>query len=70
MVKIHTRLKRKFGLTSSFRHTRFFSGVKKKTGAKTFPTNESAVEYAKKQGITDYDIVPAKRDKRFKIAKK
>ena len=65
--KIHTRRKRKQGLTSSFGHKAFFAKVFKKKGAKTFSTKEFAEEYAKAQKLKDYTIVPAKKGKRFKI---
>ena len=67
--KIHTRTKRKFNLTSSFGHKNFFSGIIKKKGAKTFPTEEKAKDYATKQGLKaeSFTIVPSKRNKKFKI---
>ncbi len=67
--KIHTRTKRKFGLTSSFGHKNFFSGKVGKRGDKTFKTQEAAKAYAKEKGLkdTEYLLVPAKRDKKIKI---
>ena len=68
MPRIHTRVKRKLNITSSRRGTGRDTG--RKTGAKTFLTKESALKYAKdtrklKEGT--YSIVPAKRNKKFKI---
>ena len=67
--KVHTRLKRRKALTSSFSHRGFFSNVAKKVGAKTFSTKELAEAYAKEKKMSSYEIVPAKKGKRFKIEK-
>lgn len=70
-MKVHTRLKRKYGLTSSFRHTNFFRGGKiPKKGQRTFKTLEGAKKWATsklnlKEGT--YNILPAKRNLKFKI---
>jgi hypothetical protein len=67
--KIHTRTKRKFGLTSSFGHKKFFSGYTAPHGAKTFKTQESAKAHAKEKGLkdTEFILVPAKKGKKIKI---
>jgi hypothetical protein len=65
--KKHTRLKRRKDLTSSFQHRGFFSNKKRKKGAKTFRTKEQAEAYAKEQKLKDYEIISAKKGKRFKI---
>ena len=67
--KIHTRTKRKFGLTSSFGHKNFFSGTTGKRGPKTFKTQEAAKAHAKEKGLKDseYILVPAKKGKKIKI---
>jgi len=67
--KIHTRLKRKHNLTSSFGHKKFFSGYKKPHRPKTFNTKEAAIEYAEKQGLKkdQYILSPAKKNKKIKI---
>lgn len=70
-MKIHTRLKRKYGLTTSFRHTNFFRGGKvPKKGERTFKTVEGANKWAtEKLGLKagSYTLVPAKRNLKFKI---
>ena len=65
--KVHTRIKRRKALVSSFSHRGFFSNIVKKIGAKTFLTKKQAEDYAKEQKMKDYEIVPAKKGKRFKI---
>lgn len=65
--KVHTRLKRRKNLVSSFSHRSFFSNVPKKVGAKTFSTKEFAEAHAKEHKMKDYEIVPAKKGKKFKI---
>ncbi|MCK5107351.1 MAG: hypothetical protein KAQ83_01370 [Nanoarchaeota archaeon] len=65
--KVHTRLKRRKNLVSSFSHRAFFSNVAKKIGAKTFSSNEFAEAHAKEHKMKDYTIVSAKKGKRFKI---
>lgn len=70
MAKIHTRAKRKLGLTSSFRHNN--AGKGSKNGAKTFKTEESAHKWAasNKLDTGKYDLVPAKKNIKFKIVMK
>ena len=53
--KIHTRLKRKLGV-SAHRHLGSLKIKPKKKRPKTFKTEESANEYAKKQGIKSYTL--------------
>jgi hypothetical protein len=67
--KIHTRTKRKFNLTSSFGHKKFFSGYKKPHRPKTFHTTETAKAYAETQGLKDseYILIPAKKSKKIQI---
>jgi len=67
--KVHTRIKRRKALVSSFSHRGFFSNIAKKIGAKTFSTKEQAEEHAKTQKLKadSYEIIPAKKNKRFKI---
>ena len=67
--KVHTRIKRRKALVSSFSHRGFFSNIAKKIGAKTFLTKKQAEDYAKDQKCSSYDIIPAKKGKRFKIEK-
>ena len=63
---MHTRIKRKFRLTTGKPHKLRL----RKKGAKTFSTEDKARDYAfnvlkLKEG--KFNIVPAKRNKRFKI---
>jgi len=69
--KIHTRNKRMMAVATTFSHKRFLSSIPKKKGARTFSTKKQAEEYAKENNIKEgsYTIVPAKKDKRFKIEK-
>ncbi len=57
MKKIHTRTKRKYGLSTSFRHKFFFKGVERKPRPKTFNSEEAAHNYAKSNNIKDYKLV-------------
>ncbi|MAE42617.1 hypothetical protein CMO93_02510 [Candidatus Woesearchaeota archaeon] len=68
MSKIHTRVKRKLGLTTSLRHRRFGSKTSKH-GPRTFKTEEAAHQWATGKNINKgtYKLVPAKKNKRFKI---
>ena len=66
MPRIHTRVKRKLNMTTT-RKGRFLN-VKGKKGAKTFSREDLAHEHAKKLGLENYSVVPAKRNKRFKLS--
>ena len=71
MGKMHTRVKRKLGLTKSFRHGKSYKGLKKH-GPKTFKTEESANKWAAEHKLDKgkYTLVPAKKRKKFKIEMK
>ena len=56
MAKIHTRRKRKKGVTTSFRHRFLFTNPSKKKGQKTFKNEEALKAYADKMGIKNYKI--------------
>ncbi|MBW2980095.1 hypothetical protein KY360_01590 [Candidatus Woesearchaeota archaeon] len=70
MVKIHTRVKRKFGMRARF--SRKNPLRVKQSRPKTFITEAKAKEYAVKQKLKEdsYSIVPAKKGKKFKIETK
>ena len=70
MVKVHTRAKRKLGLTTRFAHKKSVTSRNKKHGPKTFKTEEGAKEHANKLGLKagKFNIVSAKKNKRFKVA--
>ncbi len=63
MTKMHTRIKRGLGLTSSHNHK---IRVRKGNGKRTFKTEEAALAYAKEHNLTG-KIIPAKKGKRFQI---
>jgi len=65
---MHTREKRKLGLTSSFRH-RSKSTSRSKNRIKTFKTEESAHKWAAEQKLDKekYTLVSAKKNIKFKI---
>jgi len=71
MGKMHTRAKRKLGLTTSLRHRRLGSKTSKH-GPRTFKTEESAHKWAAEHKLDKgkYTLVPAKKRKKFKIAMK
>jgi hypothetical protein len=70
MAKIHTKIKRKYGLTTSFRHKTLGAG-KKKTGPRTFISEESAKKWASENKLIDgsYTLKLVKKNKRFQIVK-
>ena len=69
---MHTRAKRKLGLTTSFRHGKSNRGLVKKHGSRTFKTEESAHKWADDNNLDKgkYDLVPAKKYTKFKIVVK
>ena len=66
---MHTRAKRKLGLTTSFRHGKSNRGLVKKHGSRTFKTEESAHKWAADNKLDkgNYNLVSAKKRKKFKI---
>jgi hypothetical protein len=68
MAKVHTRMKRRLGIST---HKRGFTNnpIKKK-GAKTFPSEESANKYAADNSITDFKLKKVKKGLRFQIVSK
>jgi hypothetical protein len=65
MAKMHTRMKRRLGISTHKRGN--IPSLHKKKGPKTFATEERANEYAKEQGITKFELKSVKKDKRFQI---
>lgn len=72
MGKMHTRAKRKLGLTTSMSHRKTNLGFVKKRGPRTFKTEETAHKWAAEHKLDKgkYTLVPAKKRKKFKIAMK
>lgn len=73
MARINTKMKRLNRLSTTLRHTFFFKGgANPKKGDRTFKTAEGAEKWAVevlKLKKSAYTIVPAKKDKKFKIEK-
>lgn len=70
MKKIHTRAKRKWGLSTHLSQYRFFHpGPDKKNRPKTFKTEEAANAWALKNGLRteQYNLKKVKRGKKFQI---
>jgi len=67
MVKMHTRIKRKRGLNSHFRHRSRPESEIKINRPKTFKTEEGAHSWAEKNKLSpaQYTIEKAKKNKRF-----
>lgn len=63
MKKMHTRMKRKLGLSHNRRHKKRV----KKNKPKTFKTEASAKKYAEVKGIKKYDIVNLKLGEKKKL---
>jgi len=68
MRKLHTRIKRRFGIASHIGKRTAQTKPKKKR-PKTFKTEEDANNWAKKNKITKYHLKKVKRDKKFQIVK-
>ena len=71
-TKIHTRTKRKLGLSSGFGHYKFFHpGVKQNNRPKTFKTEKSAHLCAEKNGLKkeQYYLKSVKKRKRFQMVR-
>lgn len=64
-MKMHTRRKRKLGLTTGKSHT-----LRPKTAKrpKTFKTQEAAKKWAKERDMGTVELIPAKKGKKFQIA--
>lgn len=70
MRKVHTRTKRKFGLSTHLRHYKLFHpGVKKPNRPKTFKTEEAANAWALSQGLKPehYSLKEVKKNKKFRV---
>lgn len=70
MRKVHTRTKRKLGLSTHLAHYKFFhSGVKKPSRPKTFKTEESANAWALSHGLKPeyYSLKKVKKNRKFQI---
>jgi len=72
MGKLHTRVKRKLGLTTSISYRKRNQGLVKKHGQRTFKTEETAHKWAAEHKLDKgkYTLVPAKKRKKFKITMK
>ena len=55
MVKVHTRMKRRLGISTH--KSGNVSTVAKKKGPKTFPSEESANAYATNNDINDFKLI-------------
>ncbi len=65
MVKIHTRAKRRLGISTHKRGN--VPSLHKKKGPKTFATEERVNEYAKEQGIKKFELKSVKKGKKFQV---
>lgn len=68
MKKIHTRIKRLYGLSTHINQYRFFHPIKRYR-PKTFKTEEAAHTWALNHGIKqgEYKLKKAKKNKKFQI---
>ena len=69
MSKIHTRVKRRFGLARRTGHYSFFHPASKKRRPKTFKTEAAAKAWAQSKGLKEgqYSLEKAKKGKKFKV---
>jgi len=72
MKKIHTSIKRRFGLSTHNNPYSFFHPEEKTNRPKTFKTEESAHAWAAKTGLKsgEYSLKKVKKNKKFQIIKK
>ena len=72
MAKIHSRIKRRYGLSTGHGHYRYFHRMGKNRRTKTFNTEESAHAWASKQGLKQeqYDLKKAKRGKKLQVIRR
>ena len=72
MAKIHTRIKRRLGLSTHLRHYLHLHPGIKRNRPKTFTTEESAHTWAAKQNLKpeQYSLKPAKYNKKFMVVVK
>ncbi len=66
MAKVHTRAKKKFGL-STHKSYKLKTSSFKKNGPRTFNTEEAANKYANENGIKSFTLKKVKKNKRFQI---
>jgi len=71
MTKTHTRVKRRFGLSTSLSHYRFFHPTGGKARPRTFKTEESANAWALNHGLKEgqYCLKSVKRGKKLQVVK-
>lgn len=72
MNKIHTRIKRKYGLSTHKNQYCFFHpGLNEKKRPKTFKSEGAANSWASSHGLNpgQYSLKRVKRDKRFQIVR-
>ena len=69
MKKIHTKVKRKFGLSTNRSQYKFFHPSAKSSRPKTFVSGAKADDWAKLNGLKvgEYTLKSVKRNKRFEI---
>ncbi|MEM4260206.1 MAG: hypothetical protein QXG00_03145 [Candidatus Woesearchaeota archaeon] len=72
MKKIHTRRKRKHGLSTKKRHYRYFHATIRKKRPRTFFSEEQAHNWAKNIGLEKdkYEVLLTKHNRKFKIVTK
>ena len=66
MRKVHTRAKRKAGLST---HRGTIPSARRKKRPKTFETEERANEWAKENKIEKFSLKKVKKGKKFQIVK-
>lgn len=69
MKKVHTRIKRRCGLSTFLNQYKFFHPGVKKHRPKTFKTEEGANEWALNHGLKpgQYYLKKVKRNKKFQV---
>ena len=72
MKKIHTRIKRKFGLSTgkNWYYTFFHKNLIEKKRPKTFKTEESAKKWAEAQGLKKFELKNIRigtKDKKIRV---
>ena len=72
MAKVHTRVKRRHGISSNLDGNMFLKKKPKENRSRTFPSIDSAKDWAAKNDLApeSYTFKPVKRNRRIELLKK
>jgi len=67
MKKIHTKMKRKYDLSTNLNPYRFFHPKEKPHRPKSFGSEALARDWAKQKGLNEFTLKKVKHNKRFEL---